>query len=105
MKKEIKAGTDTQSSTTDQDKHVSSLAQNPVLPAVFQKELNKLAKLNAAYKNQLEKVVDGIENVFGYSPYDVDCDDFIDTFCTGSGNMSINNLNERMSDCVVRNGR
>ena len=69
----------------------------PVLPAIFQKELNKLAKLNAKYKEQLDKVIDEIENVFGKTPYEVDCDFFIDTYCTGIGNLTVDQLNKEMS--------
>lgn len=83
-------------------KETSNLPENkamqyePVLPAVFQKELNKLARLNLRYKEQLDKVVDEIEKVFGKTPYEVDCDHFIDTYCTGAGNSTVQQLNEEM---------
>lgn len=72
---------------------------NMLLPAVFQKELNKLAKLNAAYKEQLDKVVDVLKDTYGHSPYDVDCDFFIDTYCQGAGNMTVKQLDEQMKLC------
>ena len=62
----------------------------------FQKELNKLAKFNAKYKEQLDKVVDAIEEEFGKTPYEVDCDEFIDTYCTTSSNMTVADLNKAM---------
>ena len=67
-----------------------------MLQKEFQKELNKLAKLNAKYKEQLDKVVDAIEEEFGKTPYEVDCDEFIDTYCTTSNNMTVANLNAAM---------
>jgi len=62
----------------------------------FQKELNKLAKLNAKYKEQLDKVVNAIEEEFGKTPYEADCDEFIDTYCVASNNMTVANLNTAM---------
>lgn len=74
---------------------------NRVLPAVFQKELNKLSVLNAEYKEQLDKVVDEIEKTFGKTPYEVDCDHFIDIYCVGSGNTTVDKLNEEMNLCCL----
>jgi len=64
----------------------------------YQKQLDKLAILNMNYKIQLNKVLDDIKNEYGYTPFDVDFDYFIDTFCVGSGTMTVDQINEGMKN-------
>lgn len=68
----------------------------------LQKELNRLAQYNLKYKAQLLKVIGECKNRFGYEPGEVDCDYFIDTYCVGVGNMSVNKLKEQMEVSVDR---
>lgn len=89
MNKDLKKGSGVKS-------EISPADGKPMLPAVFQKELNKLSVLNADYKEQLDKVVDEITKVFGKSPYEVDCDSFIDAYCQGSGHITVQELNFEM---------
>lgn len=68
-----------------------------MLKQSFQKELDKLAKLNSKYKKQLKFVENKIKKEFGFYPSEVDCDSFIDSYHTGCGNLSIEQLNEDMN--------
>lgn len=60
----------------------------------FQKELDKLAKVNINYKVQLMKVEAEIEKRFGFLPSDVDLDVFIDNFHVGTGYMTVQQVTE-----------
>ena len=66
----------------------------------LQKELDRLAKYNAKYKYQLLKVQTECKKRYGFEPGEVDCDYFIDTYCVGTGNMSVEKLKEQMEDAV-----
>lgn len=65
-----------------------------MLKKSFQKELDKLSKLNIAYKNQLALVEEQIFKEFG--KYPTDCDFFIDIFHVSTGKMTVQQLNDEM---------
>ena len=57
--------------------------------SAFQKLLLRLAKANAKYKELLEQAEEEYNDRYGCFPSDHDNDQWIDSFCTGTGYMTV----------------
>lgn len=63
----------------------------------FQKKLDLLAKANETYKSLLKECENEIEKRFGIDPATADCDWWIDTFHTGSGTSTVEQIELAMT--------
>jgi len=70
------------------------------IPKSLVKELFKLEEVNKVYKTQLDLVIDELKNIYGKSPFDLDCDYFIDTFVNGCAEVDIDELHRQMMICL-----